>query len=260
MKINNLIWGGCSLSFGSGFLDETNYTNKVKWTSDKLFQPHIKTIDDAKDWVKNISFPYQLGKKMGIENISNLSIHGYGVEPQLRKLLSFIINTQPSISDTLIGFQIPNLSRIEIIDNTHNPFKWLNMASVLHSEQMGVGYTFFKENYNLTFHQIKMIFEIWKFKKILDGMGYNTIFIEFACYDSIKSINYECDVNINELNNWTHENVNFPNIFNLIEYINVLSITETFDTFKSEGINDDLHFSQNGHSQISNYLYNFLNK
>ena len=105
-----------------------------------------------------------------------------------------------------------------------------------------------------------MLFEIWKFKKIVSEMGYKTIFIEFACYDSIRSINYECDVDINKLNNWEHEEVKFPNTNKLIEYINVLSINEIFDTFKSEGINNDLHFSENGHTQISNYLYNFLTK
>jgi hypothetical protein len=260
MKLNNLIWSGCSLSFGSGFIDESNHSDVVKWMDSKLIKSNIKTTDEAKKWVKNISFPNQLGNLLGVDITYNLSVHGYGVEPQLRKLLSFIINNSPSIDDTLIGFQIPNLSRIELIDNTMHPFKWLNMGSVLHSEHQGVGYTFFKENYNLTLHQIKMLFEIWKFKKIVSEMGYKTIFIEFACYDSIKSINYDCGVDINKLNNWEHEEVKFPNTTELIEYINVLSINEIFDTFKSEGINNDLHFSENGHTQISNYLYNFLTK
>lgn len=258
MIIENLIWSGCSLSFGSGFIDERNADVNVKWLSEKLNKSFINTTIEAREWVKQISFPYQFGKKLGCKNIHNLSIHGFGIEPQLRKTLSFLINEKPPFDKTLIGIQIPNLSRIEIIDNTITPFKWLYPSAIINSPHKGIGYHFMTENYNLIFHQIKMIFELWKFKQILENLNYKSIFIEFGCYDRIRDLDYKIDMNINEPNIWNHESVEFPNIENLISYLNVLTINNNFSTFKSEGINEDLHFSEKGHTEISDYLLNVI--
>ena len=145
-KINTLLWSGCSLSFGSGIIDEWgdlgnrvlgNRQDKpdkrqpgwevlstgeidnsvpVFWASEKFKEkyPEIKTQQEAMDFVKEMSYPMQVGKNLGIENTYNLSIPGRGVESQLRVVSSFIINNQDKIDFTkcVFCYQIPSLVRV----------------------------------------------------------------------------------------------------------------------------------------------------
>ena len=101
MKYETMIWSGCSMTMGSGMVEDNHDTvefktdNPVQWKHPKFYElfPDVKTNGEAIEAVKQITYPMQLGKKLGLKTY-NLAVAGSGIEVQLKALTSFLLNTK----------------------------------------------------------------------------------------------------------------------------------------------------------------------
>ena len=265
MKYETLLWSGCSHSYPTGFYKE-NFTRAtdlsiqpVEWIdpSYELQFPNIKTIKEAQLATIKKAHPHLIGKALGFKNIHNLSLPGTGIEAQLRKVSSFIIQNEDKIdfTKTLFIYQIPALSRIDLLKNPqimNNGFEFYNSSMV----EEPLGHQFILNYFDFDYYIAKYLMYLYEYKGFLESKGITLLpFENIRQEDLIQTYKYERDESIvvNTLNfrsNWTTEYVKFPERIKLIEKIGIWGWKEDDDhipTFKSEGIVDDSHYSLEGH-------------
>jgi hypothetical protein len=276
MKYETLIWSGCSHSYPNGFYYEhyNKQTNlniePVKWLhpSYETEFSNVKTVREAQFATMEKAHPHLIGRALGFKNIHNLSLPGTGIEAQLRKVSSFIIQNENKIDfkKTLFIYQIPALSRIDLIKNTEN-FHQLNFYNSSMIEEP-LGKQFILNHFDFDYYIAKYLMYLYEYKGFLQSKG-----ITFLPFENLNEEDWEKEIyqvykyekeeslivnNLNERSNWTTEDVKFPTREKLVKEIGIWPwrerIMQVIPTFKSEGINDDSHYSLNGHKLFAEYF------
>ena len=271
MKYETLIWSGCSHSYPTGFYFE-DYNKDVdlniepvKWVHPSYAAefPNVKTVKEAQEATMLKAHPHLIGNTLGFKNIHNLSLPGTGIEAQLRKVSSFIIQNEDKIDLTKCVFiyQIPAFVRIDLLENPQpdNGFRFYNSSM----REQKTGQQFILNHFDFDYYVAKFLMYLYEYKGFLDSKG-----ITFIPFENLNEELFEEeieqlypydrseDVIVNTLNirsNWTTEYVKFPTKKELIKKIGIWAWTERrwrpaqIPTFKSEGIIDDNHYSLAGH-------------
>lgn len=275
MRYETLIWSGCSHSYPTGFYHE-QYSKEVdlniepvKWVTPSYADefPNIHNIKDAQEATIQKAHPHLIGKALGFKNIHNLSLPGTGIEAQLRKVSSFIIENEEKIDFTkcLFIYQIPALSRIDLLKmgGESDKFNFYNSSMI----EEPLGHQFILNHYDFDYYIAKYLMYLYEYKGFLESKG-----IEFLPFENIreeeilKPYTYQKNEEVitdtlNVRSNWTTENVKFPKREKLIEKIGIWAwkkIDEVIPTFKSEGINEDNHYSLKGHIVFAEKFTNAL--
>jgi hypothetical protein len=271
MKYETLIWSGCSHSYPTGFYHEQYSkdidlnTEPVKWITPSYADefPNIHTVKDAQEATIQKAHPHLIGKALGFKNIHNLSLPGTGIEAQLRKVSSFIIEKEDKIdfSKCLFIYQIPALSRIDLLKNIqpNDGFNFYN--SSMREEKLG--HEFIINHYDFDYYVAKYLMYLYEYKGFLQSKSITFLPFENMEEDEFESkisnvYPYEKDesIIINTLNNrsnWTTEFAKFPKRSDLVKKIGIWAWGEPgfsgeIPTFKSEGICNDSHYSLKGHA------------
>lgn len=286
MNYDTLIWSGCSHSFGSAMLDEdfNSYIKEygtlenapVKWQHPKLYEsfPNVVTVAQATEAIKQRAYPHQIGKKLGFKNIFNFSVQGTGIDIQLRKVSSFIIENENKIdfSKAVFCYQLPEFSRVEIIKNNidckfdETGWGWLSFNFQTIEENNSWAMDYFIRHFDYDFYVAKSLLRIYEYKGFLESKGIK--FLPFCFCNNImqnieKNFPYKRKESViqNLMNNrtpWTHYNQNFPSKKELIEKIELweVNFSEPIHpkSLREDGFNDDGHWSPNGHDAIANNL------
>lgn len=270
MKIKNLIWGGCSFSAGSSFTSNPNWhTNNesipFEFAHDglkKYFKPPY-TVINIKNQIKNISFPIQLGKKMGCEVIKNFSVSGMGYPINTRKIFSYLITNPDNINfkETVVGIQLTSFQRDEVIKEHTNgdiEFSYLDGDSCEnHSKEYITKY------WNATYSVIKSLYDLTVFKGWCHSLGIN---VHYFCFDEFldsQIITYTSryekmikQINVMEL---THDNIDFPSMDIMLKNLKIIQLPLIENgTFLNDGFHNDNHFSPNGHRIVSDIIFDIF--
>ena len=305
-KINTLLWSGCSLSFGSGMVNEwgdlgnrvlenrhdtpDNLTPgeidnsvPVYWTTEKFKKkfPEIKTQQEAMDFVKELSYPMQVGKNLGIENTYNLSIPGRGVESQLRVVSSFIINNQDKIDFTkcVFCYQIPSLARVELLDvkkdkewiyyftEKRDTYRFSTFYNPIKHPKDNTN--FIENHFDFDYYIAKYLMYICEYRGFLESKGITFLpYIlteaedgvgDYFDYEKGDSFMVDNMLNFND-HKWTHEKVKFPTVKKLQKELDIWKVPFSQDdkSFKYWGYYDDGHFSPEGHEMIGKIFSDYL--
>jgi hypothetical protein len=267
-----LIWSGCSHSYPTGFFHE-NYSvttdlniEPVKWVSPSYADefPNVKTVKEAEHATIERAHPHQIGRGCGFRNIHNLSLPGTGIEAQLRKVSSFIIENENKIDFTkcVFVYQIPSLTRIDLLKNPQQDWGFKFYNSSMNEERLGQH--FILHHYDFDYLVAKFLMYLYEYKGFLNSKG-----ITFIPFENLSEaeVTYQIDnfypyikeeanvVNtLNLRSRWTTEYVKFPTREELIKKIGIWGWVQDVSpepqeipTFKSEGINEDGHLSLKGH-------------
>lgn len=283
MKYKTLLWSGCSHSFGSGMLGSSTADDMrnepVVWNHPKLYDdfPNVVTTADAMKAIEERAYPHQIGKKLGFENIYNFSIPGTGIEPQLRKVTSFIVNNEDTIDFTkaVFCYQIPVFNRTEILDMRDSDstikfahFNFQNIEDVDNGDDFSKNY--YLNHFDFDYYMAKFLMYLYEYKGFIESKG--MVFLPFQfmgqdtvtklydiVYPYIKPEEYMTSGNaMNISRSWQHMDVNFPNRKTLVKKIQhwdvIFNQPEPVNTLIGEGYNDDYHWSPKGHDAIANNL------
>jgi hypothetical protein len=274
MKYETLIWSGCSHSFGSAFIEENiqigaDLTKEpVIWHHKKLKEdfPNINNLQEAIDAIKERAYPNQVGKKLGFKNTYNLSVQGKGIESQLRKVSSFIIENEDKIdmSKVVFCYQMPSLCRVEIFD-TGNPNKFtyyaFNFQHIMENNNQFAN-DFFDRHFDFDYYTAKFLMYLYEYKGFLKSKGITFLPFEFysgepdwnKMYVYLRDETY-IQKNMNNFTNWTHHNIDFPERKLLVEkigfWINDFNFPTPAETLKTGGYHNDGHWSPKGHDAIA---------
>jgi hypothetical protein len=274
MKYETLIWSGCSHSYPTGFYHE-HYAKHIdlniqpiQWTHPSIEQefPNIKTVREAQFATMEKAHPHLIGRALGFKNIHNLSLPGTGIEAQLRKVSSFIIQNENKIDfkKTLFIYQIPALSRIDLLKNPQLSYNFNFYNSSMREEPLGQ--QFILNYYDFDYYVAKFLMYLYEYKGFLESKGITFLPFENICEEDFEEqmyevYKYERDENdvvnsLNQRSNWTTEDINFPTRKELVDKIGIWTWNDRktgtdIPTFKSEGINDDSHYSLNGHKAFA---------
>lgn len=284
MKYETLIWSGCSHSFGSGMMNESKRPDElVEWFHPKLYEefPNVVTVEDAREAIKNRAYPNQIGKKLGFKNIYNLSVQGVGIEPQLRKVSSFIIEKEDTLDFTkaVFCYQLPAFNRIEILKNEESGkfnkdgLGYMTFNFQILSENNEWGKDFFIRHFDFDFYVAKFLMYLYEYKGFLESKGIT--FLPFLLYPGNFISKYKNvfpyqrdeDVIIHTINKkaeWAHHEQKFPSRKTLLEKIGFWQQDYHFPniptTLKDEGYCNDNHFSPKGHDAVAENLTPYLKK
>jgi hypothetical protein len=272
MKYETLLWSGCSHSWPTGICKE-NYDKGIDLSIEPVIWatpsyedefPNVKTVEEAQYATIERAHPHQIGKALGFKNIHNLSLPGTGIEAQLRKVSSFIIENENKIDFTKCVFiyQIPALSRIDLLKNPQPKDKFDFYNSSMREEKLGQ--EFILNYFDFDFYVAKFLMYLYEYKGFLESKGITFIPFENLYYKNTESEMYkafpyirnESDIvdTLNFRSNWTTESVKFPTRKELFEKTGIWhwrTDTSEIPTFASEGINDDGHYSLKGHDVFS---------
>ena len=272
MKYETMIWSGCSMTMGNGMIEDNppkdfTKSDAVIWKHPKFYElfPDVKTYGDAMEAVKQTTYPMILGKKLGLKTY-NLAIGGSGVEVQLKALTSFLLNTKIDYSKTLFCYQIPQLARVELLNNLNKPqiemdkftFYPFNGHLIDSTPDMK---NFFINHFDFDYYTAKHLIRLVEYKGLLKSKGIDSIF-----FGEVKQLGYEektdefIQNNMLNFNRWSHEDVKFPSWKALIKELDVKNPSKGYEitTLKQDGYGDDMHYSPNGHRQLAEIYERFL--
>jgi hypothetical protein len=286
MKYKTLIWSGCSHSFGCGIFNENGHHDQdlnikpVEWCNPKCYEdfPNVVSVADAMIEVAKRAYPNQIGKEMGFESTYNLSVPGRGIEAQLRKVTSFIINNEDTIdfSKAVFCYQIPDFTRFELLNTKNDVIEFANYNFQLKAiDTRDEYYNYFLNHFDFDYYIAKFLMYLYEYKGFVESKGITFLPFHFIdgkveddenVYKYIKSDEYMTGVNgMNKGREWEQVDVRFPERKKLIEKIQHWDITgwnypKYVETLKSEGYCDDSHWSPRGHDAIAKNLIPILKK
>ena len=282
MKYKTLIWSGCSHSFGSGMFKENNYKPEdnldlmpVIWCNPKCYDdfPNVVSVSDAMRDVAARTYPNQICKRMGFENTYNLSLPGRGIESQLRKVTSFIINNEDTIDFTkaVFCYQIPALNRVEILDMRNNEgvieFANHNFQNISENEEIIKNY--FVNHFDFDYWVARFLMHLYEYKGFLESKGITFLPFHFISdtvlnsyellYPYLKSEEYMIGpIGMNKKRLWEHVDVRFPKRKTMIEKINYWDVRFDYPTqpttLISDGYCKDYHWSPKGHDILADNM------
>ena len=268
-----MIWSGCSMTMGYGIIEDNPDNGKVKkdnpvqWTHPKFYElfPDVKTYGEAMEAVKQTTYPMQLGKKLGLKTY-NLAVGGSGIEVQLKALTSFLLNTKIDYSKTLFCYQIPQLSRVELLNNLDKPKAEMDKFTFHPFNGYLIDSTpdlknFFINHFDFDYYTAKHLMRLVEYKGFLKSKGIDSIF-----FGEINQFKYEektdefMQNNMLNFNPWSHEDVKFPSWKALIKELDMKNPSKGYEitTLKQDGYGDDMHYSPNGHRQLAEIYERFL--
>ena len=272
MKYETMIWSGCSMTMGNGMIEDNPSKDFIKsdsviWKHPKFYElfPDVKTYGEAMEAVKQTTYPMLLGKKLGLKTY-NLAVGGSGIEVQLKALTSFLLNAKIDYSKTLFCYQIPELSRVEILNNLDKPkaemdkftFHPFNYNSI--EDNPNLQY-FFRNHFDFDYYTAKHLMRLVEYKGFLKSKGIDSMF-----FGEIEQFKYEektdefMQNNMLNFNPWSHEDVKFPSWKSLIKELDIKNPQRNTQirTLKDDGYGDDMHYSPNGHKQLAKIYERFL--
>jgi len=278
MKIENLIWSGCSFSAGSAFTSKPNWGKAEE--NDEFFFAHkdLKkyftlpyTNKNVKKQIHDLTFPIKLGKKLGIKNTKNLAVGGMGYPIHIRRIMSYLLNNNLDYGKTVVCLQLTSFQRNEVIKvrsarwpenpNGSIEFCWLDGGQGEdHAKHHLIHY------YDATYSVMKALYELLFFKGWCESKNIKCHFIGFHGFIEnqimiyLKKYNtYKKQINNQQL---CHGDYDFPEIDNLLKELEITELPKILEaTFSSQGYHDDSHFSPDGHEKISDILVDiFKNK
>jgi len=269
----HFIWGGCSFSFGSGFMGMPQgdiIKPKTKKIAEDLDIPfdNLPRFETEK-YILDFSFPNILSKKFNIPNSINLSTPGRGIETVIRRCISYIESIENiNESKIFVGIQLPPMVRINLINSHYanqeiRGDKWTfnyiwNNGSSLSKEAED----FFKNYYDFDYYLMQhlsfllMFYEYCKSKNIdifvFGFMGHKSTQMTLQKSDEDKVltqfVQHEDDLFIQK----------FPSPDKILKNINYHESTEKFQTITEVYSVEDAHMSLKGHQDCANYIYNYL--
>ena len=271
MKVKNLLWSGCSFSAGSSF------SQRVHWTSDSeefiFSHPNLKkwfnppyTIKNVKQQIRNITFPVQLGHKIGCDLIKNFSVGGMGYPIHTRKIFSYLISNPDKLdfSETVVGIQLTSFQRDEVLRthiNGNIDFSFLDgMSGEDHARDYILKY------WNPSYSVMKSLQELLIFKGWCESVGVKIHYFCFNGFMNEQILPYANSIKVMKSNinyaELTHDYIDFPDLENIISKLEIIELPEIDGgTFITDGYHSDTHFSPEGHSNLSNILFDiFKNK
>lgn len=284
MKPNHIIWSGCSFTFGSGFINEEDQYIRDENQKPVFMHPLLeekygwKTVKEAKEGVKQISYPHKVAKELGISSY-NLAIQGFGIDSHIQKVTAFILENKYNIDfeggDAIVMFQVADFSRMEFWFNKFNNKVGLSGAGAPEDHP-----SFLKEflvhSYNDVYQTYKYILDLIRFKGFCKSRGINFHPYSFdgdylrQLDERIEDDDYWRNLIPKVWEHWEHEKTVLPRMKDLIKELNPLPINPykyAWDdegsvhhcTFVGEykGYNDG-HFTERGHELLSKGILEFL--
>ena len=183
MLIETMIWSGCSIPFGTGMVYEANQqvNEAVEWWHPKFYEvfPDVKTIGQAREAVNQISYPIQLGKRLGMDTY-NLSISGFGIESQLRTVSSFILNNKDKIdyTKTMFCYQIPELSRVELLNYPRHKLSGIEQSKFFEFSGTALPKDFLLKHFHVDFYTAKYLMKLVEYRGFLESRGIKVFFFD----------------------------------------------------------------------------------
>ena len=272
MKYETMIWSGCSMTMGNGMIEDNPPKDLIKsdsviWKHPKFYElfPDVKTYGEAMEAVKQTTYPMLLGKKLGLKTY-NLAVGGSGIEVQLKALTSFLLNTKIDYSKTLFCYQIPELSRVEILNNLDKPkaemdkFTFHPFNYNIIEDNPNLQY-FFLNHFDFDYYTAKHLMRLVEYKGFLKSKGIDSMF-----FGEIEQFKYEektdefMQNNMLNFNPWSHEDVKFPSWKSLMKELDIKNppFNNKIKTLRDDGYGNDGHYSPNGHKQLAEIYERFL--
>tara|TARA_Y100000310_G_scaffold97035_1_gene94704 strand:+ start:339 stop:1208 length:870 start_codon:yes stop_codon:yes gene_type:complete len=287
--MTTMIWSGCSMTFGSGILcDKSQKKNdKPEWHHPKLKEmfSDIKTVGEAREVVKQISYPMQLGKRLGMDTY-NLSVQGYGIESQFRTVSSFLINNKDKIdyTKTMFCYQIPELSRVELLMWGPGEKGWKRsdpirepQRFVFNANELPKG--FLTQHFNIDYYIAKYLMTMLEYKGFLESKGIKVFYFDHQNYlyplKITKNYRKKSDKfmmkNMLYFNDWNHEPVGFPSKETILKELDIQELDMknpnsltgrdiAIETLYTGGFHEDGHYSPKGHTQLAEVYERFFLK
>lgn len=278
----HLLFSGCSFTFGSSFISERSEDILDETIKPTFLHPNLekkygwKTVAEAKEGVKRISYPYQIGSELGVTSY-NLAIQGVGIETHLQKLTAFILENKYNIDfesgEAIVMLQVADFSRAEFWSNTLNEKVNLSGHGQIEDVPDFLKHWFI-ESFNEEHQIYKYLIQLLHFKGFCESRGIN--FHPYSFDGSyIKNIHNHITSNVNwreklvKMYNWEHETTILPDVKELIKELNVIPINPyeymwddaksvKHATFIGAGYHEDSHFTEKGHKLIAKALTEFL--
>jgi hypothetical protein len=281
MLSETMIWSGCSIPFGSGMIsnDWLGPTNNVSivadvesydrmedpvvWSHPKFYElfPDVKTHGESIEVVKQISYPMQLGKRLGMDTY-NLSIPGFGIESQLRTVSSFILNNKDKIdyTKTMFCYQIPSLSRVELLNYSEHKLSGIKQSKSFSFSGTTLPKDFLLKHFHVDFYTAKYLMKMVEYRGFLESRGIKVFFFDMfkRTIDRNWYVSKSDQFMINNMLSFT--NLKFPSQKSILKELDIQSIVDADDieTLAEAGFNDDSHFSPKGHTQVADIYEKFL--
>ena len=263
---DNVIVFGCSYSYGSGFINDSNInqtSEPVLW-SDKL-KPYFKdcdTWDKAFQRLKEITYGGYIAKKYNAKYY-NYAMQGVGIEEMNRRAFSIFTKKQFT-KNTLVIYQIPNYNRIELIDVPRHQVSSFNQIP---------RHTHLPKDFMLNYFEpdsyLGMLLSQYSTTiQWIKSFGYKVIPFSIENEYFWNYQNHSEEFMQKDLfligQNKPHDIAYFPSIKKIRDKIGFIDFglwnrTPDLPTFHSEGIYDDYHWTKEGHDIVGDAIYNYLN-
>lgn len=293
---NLLLTSGCSHTFGSGMI-KCHEFHAHRWDSGtdiflnsviqhpklKKFFKNLKTPDDIKKRIEEISWTSVVASELNIPNFYNLGIGGSGVDVQIRNSFSFIEENKSKLDlqNGLFIYKVPALSRVEMIRNyndnemSNDSEKTFGFTSYNFSNPSELendnGLEVFIDHFDFNFYVSKHLFNVLLFKKYIESTGMTFLAISDGMGDLEKEFFYtikDVDVynkRINHFSDDQHHVSPFPYLKDMIDDIGFINfdMNEPYGNPTSlieDGYNHDHHWSPKGHEIFGKNLAHYLKK
>lgn len=179
-----LVVSGCSHTAGGGIdapqhwdnvfsKEESSYLRSVYLDGDELSYNFFSDVLFKKVW------PYHLHKKLKTKELYNLAKGGGGNWSALQRLYRFIHEQIDDPKNTIIIYQITDISRVELLNTFSDGEQWFGSQMQLSEYDNKLFETFYKHFYNDAFSYYKLIMDLFNFKKYCESLGIEVYFLDW---------------------------------------------------------------------------------
>jgi hypothetical protein len=262
---DNVIVFGCSYSYGSGFIEDsnTNHTSEPVFYSDKLktYFKECDTWDKAFQRLKEITYGGYIAKKYNAKYY-NYAMAGIGIEEMNRRAFSVFTRKQFT-KNTLVIYQLPNYNRIELIDCNQIPSSPGQIPRHTHMPK-----DFMLNCFETDSYLGRLLSQYSTTTQWIKSFGYTVIPFSIENKYFWNYQNHSEEFMQKDLfligQNKPHDIAYFPSIKKIKDEIGLIDFdfwkrTPELPTFHSEGIWEDYHWTKEGHDIIGDTIYNYLN-
>jgi hypothetical protein len=167
---------------------------------------------------------------------------------------------------TLFCYQIPELSRVEILNNLDKPEAEMDKFA-FHPFNYFIIYDnpnlkhFFINHFDFDYYTAKHLMRLVEYKGFLKSKGIDSMFFgEKGQFEYEEKTDEFMQNNMLNFNPWTHEDVKFPSWKSLMKELDMENPQRNtqIKTLKDDGYGDDMHYSPNGHKQLAEIYERFL--
>ena len=265
-----LVVSGCSHTAGGG-IDAPQHWDNVFSKEDSSYLKSIYLDDDklSYDFFSDVLFkkvwPYHLHKKLKTKELYNLAKGGGGNWSALQRLYRFIHEKIDDPKNTIIIYQITDISRVELVNTLSDGTQWFGSQMQLSEYDNKLFETFYKHFYNDGFFYYKLIMDLFNFQKYCELLGIEVYFLDWD-----KQVKYLGPKLIKEYDDEVYwgfytkmHGIDKVDLKKYISQLDILCTDEFWSQYPNEielKINDgrrivDHHLNLKGSKLMANYIF-----